>query len=570
MRMGGDDETIGLIAGCRLLSQLPHAVMVALAAQADRRVVSAGETLYHEGDSSDSVAIVVVGRLAAIRQGVVVAEVVRGGVTGELGVLTDEPRAADIVAARDTSVLILPRQAVMDALSTDPGAALGAAAAVAEMIRRPAAPVRHESVVAISAASPSADPRAVADRLARQLNADVVVDSLAPDSLMNAIEAAEASSTLLLLVSTSQQPSPWRAACERQADVILRVVSSTDPAVALDPADRAELVVTHSAGRPPRNSAVWLARAPMARHHVRDGVPGDIARLARRLMGRSVGLALSGGGARALAHLGVYRALHEAGVAIDMVAGASIGAVAGIQIAELGDPDELIELNREAFVRADFAKRFTVPMLSVLSVRTALPLFENLFGDLDLADTIAPSLVSVANFSTCELLMQQTGSAALWARASASPPGLWPPVAINGELFVDGAVLDNLPVEALRQRGAARVLAITVSKAERLSVDARVGDVTSWKRLADPRPSKRVRGYPTLAQIVMRLGLLSSLPKQLNALAQADLTVEPDVAHLAMGDYKKSAQAIEAGYQGMQRALDQHGDELLRWSAVLK
>jgi NTE family protein len=558
------DELVALFDSSALLRLIPTTIRVQLVEKSSRQVVRAGQRLYGVGDVSESLAMVIVGRLEVCRNGVTLTDLTRGQVVGELGVLTGELRSADVVAARDSEVLVMPAVEVVAALRAHPDAALAAAAAVAMLVREPPARKKAVSVVALCAASPAVDVDALAQRLAAAVNATVCAGEIDEVSLMQLIARIDTDAGLLILVARRHNQQ-WRAACERQADVVLQAVDSDDIACGLNGGSRSELVVVHRAGRQPRGTAQWLNGSSMARHHVRDGDRHDIARLVRRLTGRSVGLALSGGGVRGLAHLGAYRALVEGGVPIDMVAGASIGAVVAAQVATMADPMELIARNSASFKKADFGRRLTLPVVSLLSIRHALVLFEELFGDRDLADTVVPCSVSVANFTTCELELPDTGPAALWTRASASPPGLWPPVAHNGQLYVDGGILDNLPVDALRARGASKVLSIRVSKVDSMVAPRRGRSVTSWRQVIDPRPSRRVADFPSLSKTMFRLGALSSVGRQFAALAASDVVVEPAVAHMGLGQYQLADRAIDLGYQAMRQALDDHGDELMSW-----
>ena len=95
------------------------------------------------------------------------------------------------------------------------------------------------------------------------------------------------------------------------------------------------LVLLHPADRLcPRGTKAWLARRPVTDHlHLRHEIDADMARLARIQSHTAIGLVLAGGGARGLAHLGVYRALRERGIDIDYVGGTSIGAVMATLVA---------------------------------------------------------------------------------------------------------------------------------------------------------------------------------------------------------------------------------------------
>ncbi len=122
-----------------------------------------------------------------------------------------------------------------------------------------------------------------------------------------------------------------------------------------------------TARRPARDA--WLAARPGVRHHhVRPGRVADHARLARLLSGRAIGLALSGGGARGFAHIGVLRALQEAGVPVDLVAGTSMGAMIGAVHALGYAPDVMLDRCR-AWTRERPWTDFTLPLASIVRGR---------------------------------------------------------------------------------------------------------------------------------------------------------------------------------------------------------
>ena len=98
-------------------------------------------------------------------------------------------------------------------------------------------------------------------------------------------------------------------------------------------------------------------------------------------------------------------------------------------------------------------------------------MLDRMFAPLDLEDLWIPCFVTTVDLTACMLAIKQTGPVARWTRATASPPGIWPPVVdTDGSLHVDGAVLDNLPVVPMRALGASRVIAVSVSRQRELVV----------------------------------------------------------------------------------------------------
>jgi NTE family protein/lysophospholipid hydrolase len=234
-----------------------------------------------------------------------------------------------------------------------------------------------------------------------------------------------------------------------------------------------------------------------------------------------------------------------------------MGGVMGLQLAFGWSADEMQSRNRKEWGAAAIQRRFTVPMVSLLSVRTARPMFERMFGDAGVEDAWLPCFVTTVDLTTCQMVPQRRGSAAVWARATASPPGIWPPVVDrDGHLVVDGGVLDNLPVDALRARSAGPVIAVNVSSREALSVDASLGEVTSpfdfVRRAA--RPGQEAQ-FPSIVRILYRTAIVASIAEGERAAARADLLIAPPLDPFALTDYRQVDTLVRIGYEAARTAL---------------
>lgn len=160
-----------------------------------------------------------------------------------------------------------------------------------------------------------------------------------------------------------------------------------------------------------------------------------------------IGIALGGGGARGFVHLGVLKALEEKGIVPDIVSGASAGAIIGAFIASGKKPSEIMGLIKDSkFI--DYAK-LRVPTTGLFSLDN----FEkNIHRDLEaryFSDLKLPFYVAVSNLNSGRVEYLKEGSLIPAIQASCSIPMLFSPVKINGELYVDGGLLDNLPYKPL-------------------------------------------------------------------------------------------------------------------------
>jgi len=567
------------------LAEVDEEALGALARTARDEALPAGTVLYRQGEEATDLAVVVRGRLRATSVGEgparVDREIGRGEPVGEIGLLTGAPRGATVIAVRDSVILRVDRAGVDAALSASPSLGRSLVRVVAERLREPTRPRTSVGSIGVLATGErpldgSIDGLAAAIRRAGAAVAvpgrDGVADPEHPEALQRLVDAAEQSGEVVILPLDGRRRG-WDHAGARQVDLLLLVGHAQDrpeasratqelveglEADGLTP--RRELALHHpSSTAMPRGTRAWAtATRAFPVHHLRDGHGPDADRLARHLLGTSVGLVLSGGGARAMAHLGAYRALTEAGVVIDRVGGSSIGGVVSLQIAAEVPPDELIELDRKEFQAAAFGRRLTLPVISLLSIQRALRLFDRLFDDRDISDSWIPAFVTTVDLTECVLEVREHGSAARWARATASPPGLWPPVIDErGHLVVDGGVLDNLPVLPMRARGADRVIAVNVSARRDLAVADADAAITSWTDYARrAAASRRAPTFPSVATMVLRLGVVTSLAAQTAAADEIDLNIEPDVAQFTMGNYRRFDAIVDAGYRAAVAALE--------------
>ena len=220
-------------------------------------------------------------------------------------------------------------------------------------------------------------------------------------------------------------------------------------------------------------------------HHLRADRPGDVARLARMITGTGCGLVLGGGGARGLAHLGVIRALEEAGVPIDVVGGTSMGAImAGLYALGLATRSGW----RGSPPSPAIGRRLVTPTLPLIALSAGRYLdrilSENL-GSAPIEDLPLRFFCISANLNRAEEVIHERGP--LWpaVRASLSLPGIFPPVYSGGDLLIDGSAVDNVPVDVMRGRvGNGRIVAVNVSpEVEPLTAAPFEAGLSGWRVL---------------------------------------------------------------------------------------
>jgi NTE family protein len=325
---------------------------------------------------------------------------------------------------------------------------------------------------------------------------------------------------------------------------------------------RRELVLLHADGTaPPRETARRLSGRKIDRHHhVRLDRDGDVSRIARFIAGRAVGLVMAGGGAPGLAHVGTIRALREAGVPIDVVGGTSIGSIVAAAVAL--DFDDL-RLNREfrvGFVGSNPIGDYRLlPLISLSKGRRMERRLRRALGEAMIEDAWLPFLCVSADISANVQHVHTTGP--LWraVRTSASIPGVLPPMVAGNRLLIDGSSVNNLPVELIRDLGAARIIAADLD----LAIERKLGytEVPSpWRVLAGRfLPGLKRLSVPGLVNVVMKSTMIAGMERAARMRESVDLYLAPQVQRIGLLRWDAFDQLVDIGYRDAKDALGRDG-----------
>jgi NTE family protein len=189
----------------------------------------------------------------------------------------------------------------------------------------------------------------------------------------------------------------------------------------------------------------------------------DIRRLAREIAHKRVGLALSSGGARGLAHIGVIQVLEENDIEIDVIAGCSMGSYVGSVWAYGYDGLAMERLAREVEHRwgwLELLDPFILPRQGFLRGEKVKRRLKRSIGDVHFSELLRPLRIVATNLSTLERTIFSSGEVAAAVHASSAIPGACVPVKIDDELYIDGGIADPLPVDVLEEMGIEKIIAI--------------------------------------------------------------------------------------------------------------
>ncbi len=259
---------------------------------------------------------------------------------------------------------------------------------------------------------------------------------------------------------------------------------------------------------------------------------------------KRVGLALSSGAARGLAHVGVLEVLEKNDIPIDLIAGTSIGAIAGAFYAAGKDISEIkkavMNLNRRQMLAlADF----TIPTRGFIKGKKITEWLKSVIGGISFQDLKTPFACVATDISTGEEVVIKEGPVVAAVRASASMPVIFTPARWQGRYLVDGGLVNPIPVRILREMGADFIIAVSV--VPYLSDRVQPPDANG-----SPKPKE-----PNILSVVVRMMYIVGYQAALGGLREADITIAPGVAHIRPDNFNRARECILQGERAAQQAI---------------
>lgn len=525
------------------------------------RPVAGGEALVRQGDDADALYFVESGRFrVVVNKKRIVAHIETGEAVGELAFFAGGKRTADVIATRDSKVREVSRQAFDEIALRHPELYAAMLKLVSE--RLAVATARTSSitsniprVIALLPAGNSALPDGFLMRMAEAFEAVVAAGtpvvpldhgtSEAADSGEYQSWLAEQEAKGAYVLIDGSGPEDWGQMVCRNADALVMVArpGQADPEPnameisamrSIAEPQRSLLLLRKSSDKSISRSSEWIdPRNPKLHHHVALDNDADFTKVARFLTGRAVGIVLAGGGALGCAHLGVIKALRQADIPIDFIGGASAGAAMGGAIARGMSVEETLDQMEAMFIHAKAMKRLTLPIYSLLDPTVFDSELRTRYGTRDIADQPINFFGVSTNLSTNGLHIHRRGP--LWecVRASGSLPTILPPfIDKDGNILVDGGVLDNVPVKVMHGLKSGPNIVVSLGDPHEIwRTKALYGDIRGrWRLLRDVIfRRKRDAEFPSIVEIMSRSMVVASRMASKEMLGEQDILVNPPI-----------------------------------------
>jgi predicted acylesterase/phospholipase RssA/CRP-like cAMP-binding protein len=563
-----------------LFGELDDATLQSLLSHVGLVRLRVGDALYYQGEEGTSMHIVLSGRLQVLVSMTdgserVVAHSQPGDAVGEMALFTGAGRAATVIAVRDATLGVLERSDIEKLLAESPHVFRNVARMIITRLTSAqgrAAPSRSKRTVMLF----PLHRNATCDRFIGKLRLAMLcfgsilhLDSHTAASRLAANEDEEYGRLLdecerrydFVLLEADPHPSAWLRTCYGYADRIVMVADAAlGPAVTdLErwlfhnsgvgrPYADVELVLVHRDGAMPSHTRSWLAARQVKRHHhVRLDDPDSIGRVARFLADKAVSLVLAGGGARGFAHLGVIRALHECGIVVDAVGGASFGALAATGLARKLDDSQIFEEQRLAFSRQDPLGDYTIPIVSLVRGEHLNRILQ-MHLPMDIEDLWLPFFAISSDLSVNQVRVHERGP--LWQaiRASVSLPAILPPALEDGHVLIDGGILNNLPVDVMRERMQGPIIAVDLAVGKTHRGEPAIIPSGLEYIMSRLLPGRQSIEAPTVSRVILQVTTLASRKEVHRARALASLYLNPPLADYDFLDWSNMHEIVAVGY----------------------
>lgn len=561
----------------------PADVLAAMDAVSEWFSVPAGWPVLHAGEPPEGVWFLLSGSLGAFKPGErgrhqLMGYIRPGEPVGEMAMIAREPHSASVFAIRDSELLRLPPAAFDLLVHAHPATMEHMARVMLARARSngKTSPRADPKVYALISTSPTIDLNLRARTLQaalKRLGARAVIVTENDEREMSGegmnsawFDALEAKNDAVFLVSPIAD-TRWFRTCIRQADRIWFFArADARPSLPLLPPEEPSparqfrlvdvILLHHGMDRKAASTNEWRTACEASRlFHWRGLDDEDGARLARVIARRSIGLVLSGGGARAYAHIGVVRALREAGLPFDVAGGTSMGAVVAACVAMGWKDDEIEQRIRKAFVERNPLGDYVIPVVGLVRGKRVEDRLQENFGETLIEDLAIPFFAVSTDLVAGDIRVHRGGLLRKALRASISLPGILPPV-IDGDqgLLVDGAVLRNFPVDVLKDMHRGPIIGVDVARRDGIDLE----DFRDPPGFFGWVAAHGFQSAPPIASLLMRAATLAIDPWE--GRSGADVLIAPEMADIDMRDWKRFDEVVAAGYEAAVAALQRpHG-----------
>ncbi len=578
-----------------LFGELEEELIAQILASGQTLEVESGQFLFHQGDTDNSLYIVLSGRFRALAKqdnGTLHAlgDIGEGDPIGEFALFMAEPRSASVVAIRKSIILELHESQYLAIVAKHPSFSSKLTRFIVNRLKRNVlqqhleTSAKNIAVINLQADNDISDYTNTIKTQFESLQVSIQIldhESHANLELRSMYDTLEDHEGLNFLVC-SEANLDWSRQCIIYADLVIIATDFYAPSEIYEIERHLDLYSQNILNKKiyllllhpeqakfPKNTSRWFVDRKIDLHiHYRKNHGPDIRRFARILSNKAIGLVLGGGGAKGFAHLGAIKALYEAGMEIDFLGGTSAGALYGLCASYCDFDREQIDFYSKDSAESKLTSNdFTIPILSIMSGKKMTKYLKKMLGEAYLEDFWVGSYCVSTNYSNASTRVHDRGMAWKQIEASIAIPGIYPPVVIDNQLHVDGGVVDNLPIETMYNYPVRHIIAISLTQLKSQPVEFQETPSSS-QILWDKITRKKKFRLPGITSILVNSLTLNSRQKQEMSKSGVAIYLEMELKGIGMMDDSRWKEIIKKGHDQMKSTLENFPQEKMFWDAT--
>lgn len=549
--------------------------------------VKAGHYLFQQGEPGEYLAVVLSGKFIAVLDKTeperILGEIHRAEVVGEMSLISEDPRSASVIAISDAYVAVISKHQFNRACQLDvqllrnvsnqlinrlkranegtSGKSSETVIGVVDMVDSTG--ISENGIYHVVKGSDWFEPNLTAINETKAIN-DLPAES--PDIKTTEYLMSQKEDNKSLFISLNGSDT-WRNhaidlcncmvfhVLENQVDAYEEWIAKMKLSNLQWKYLTKFLVIQYEGGSQPENVSKWLTHFnPSQVIRYSKDKPKHVDRVIRMITGNANCLTLAGGGAHGFAHLGVLKALKEKGIEIDVVGGSSIGAILAGLVAMDVPYDEVKALSKLKLSDNNPLNDYTLPITAILKGKRMYGGLKSYFN-IPIENLWLNYFCVASDYIHCTETVFEHGLLYQRVAASISIPGVLPPQIIDGVYYVDGGVLNNVPVNCMEERYRGKRITVDLSNIKHFTVED-VKMPSPYKVLFSKiNPLSKPIKAPKMMSVIMKSITMSSYAKKGETEALSHIYINPRVRHGFLA-WKKFDPIVQEGYEVAKKSLE--------------
>ena len=565
------------------------------------KTLNDSEILFNEGDIGDSCYIVMSGRVQAIKNHgenneIILGELKKGDIIGDMALITGEKRSATIKAVKLSRLIYISKKSFENVMYNNPKALMEVSKTLINRLKFQDNKEKINKNIIIGIVSFLDNKTTQQFYNSLNTNLKLFGDSENLTEATSNLESNEdpfnfeilleniiSNNDFLILHSNNVNNLEWKKNIVKYSDQViilgnpkkLHEISSEESEIFNNYNNiniaKLWLVLNHDQDTiiPSETSEIIDMRNGIKVFHIKNNTNSDIKRITRFITKQTIGLTLGGGGAKGFAHFGIYKAMNELNIPVDIIGGTSAGSIVASQIALGHTFEEIIDKNKKVNSLKMF-KEYGFPYISLIKSNKIEKAAKISSEGRNIEDLWIPFFAPATDLTNSKLIIFDKGP--LWEaiRSSGALPGIVLPHFMNQNIIVDGGLMNNLPVDIMRNNyygGKIICSSCSLDKSMKTSIEGIPNQLQMLisKLFNKTKFEKHYNYVPTITDIIFKTSVVASASQINDNINMSDLFLELPTSKFGLTEFNNQAmmEMIELGYEYSKPKLEVFKDTII-------